>query len=263
METVLITNDDGITAPGIRELVRAFSTKYKVIVSAPSVEQSGKGHSFTYREGLTFDKSDAYPGIEAYMIHGTPADCVKVALSHILDEMPDYVIAGVNGGENLGVATYYSGTAVAAREGAFWRLPSVAFSTSYQSLDYMAEYADMALLLFEEMKEQKLLRKASHNFYNVNFPGCSPEEVVGHKICRQSMAYYNDLYTIKKDKDGNTELFVDGGMREVEEDLEYDIAACRAGYVAITPISIDATESKTLSQLKSLETVRFNKGDAQ
>lgn len=263
METVLITNDDGITALGIRELVRAFATKYHVVVSAPTVEQSGKGHSFTYRTGLTYDMSDAYPGIEAYAVHGTPADCVKVAMSHILKEEPHYVVAGINCGENLGVATYYSGTAAAAREGAFWRLPSVAFSTSYQSCEHMADYADIALSLFEEMKKEKLLTRASHSFYNINFPRCKPSEIKGQKVCRQSMAYYNDQYTLKTDTNGKEELFVDGGMREVEEDLLYDIAACRAGFVAITPITIDATESSKLSTLTCLENVRLAKGDAQ
>ena len=267
MQTLLITNDDGIFAPGIAALVEAFSPCYNVVVAAPKVEQSGKGHSFTYQTGLTYKKSTLFKSTfgvdEAYEIDGTPADCVKLALSHILKELPDYVISGINCGENLGIASFYSGTAAAAREAAFWRLPAVAFSTNYDSCQHMVEYGATALSLFEQLKNSNQLEPASHSFLNINFPACQPSKALGVKVCRQSMAYYSDKYRVKKDTTGKEGLFVDGAMREIEEDLTFDIAACKAGYITVTPLSIDSTKSDSLASLKTVEQTLPVKGAAQ
>jgi len=266
VQRVLITNDDGIFAPGIAALVAAFSQHYAVVVAAPKIEQSGKGHSFTYKTGLTYTQSllfEEYGVSEAYEIDGTPADCVKLALSHILDELPDFVISGINCGENLGIASFYSGTAAAAREAAFWRLPAVAFSTDYQSCKYLAQYGDEALELFELLKENNQLQPASYSFMNINFPACSPQEAKGIKVCRQSMAYYSDNYRKEITPQGEEQLFVDGAMREIESDLSYDIAACKAGYITLTPLSIDSTKSDALASLTTLTQMRPIKGDAQ
>ena len=267
MQTVLITNDDGIFAPGIAALVDAFSEHYTVIVAAPKVEQSGKGHSFTYQTGLTFEEStlfeEQHPSVKAYEITGAPADCVKLALSHILATLPDFIISGINCGENLGIASFYSGTAAAAREGAFWRIPSLAFSTSYDSCIHMSGYAVEALAIFNHLLEHDQLQRATYSFYNINFPACKPSKAKGLKVCRQSLAYYCDKYRQEIDPTGKEHLFIDGAMREIEDDLLYDIAACRAGYITLTPLSIDSTKTDALASLTTLTTMRPIKGDTQ
>ncbi len=129
---VLIANDDGYDAIGLIALATVFAREYDVTVVAPLEEQSGKSHSFTYREGVTY-RSIEFPveGVTAYAVAGTPADCVKVAVGHILPKMPDYVISGINCGHNSGIAVFYSGTIAAAREGAFWSLPALGYSPSF------------------------------------------------------------------------------------------------------------------------------------
>lgn len=247
---VVITNDDGIHADGLLALVEIFSNEYEVTVVAPLVEQSGKGHSFTYKTGVTCQEV-TIDGVKAYAINGTPADCIKVAFSHILSELPDFVISGINFGENLGIANFYSGTVGAAREALFWHIPSIAFSTCYDREDDINNYAKEALRITQSLEEQNLLRKDLKHYYNVNFPTGTVSNAKGIKICRQSMAYYNDKYTVEE-IDGEEVLFVNGNVVEVEDSQEFDIAALRAGYITVTPLLIDATAYDVMDSLSFL-----------
>ncbi len=250
---ILLTNDDGYSAVGILSLARAFSKEYDVTIVAPKEEQSGKGHSFTYLEGITYrEVIDAkFP---TYWVDGTPSDCVKVAFSYLLDELPHYVLSGINSGENLGIASFYSGTVAAAREAAFWKVPALAFSLNYKTCDdYMEEYGEKALELFQKLEAEKLLEAPLRHFYNVNFPDAAPDEVLGVKVTEQSLAYYNDRYTVKIDVDGSEKLFVNGKMVDVERDEKFDIFASYRRYITISPLSIDTTRRDLLETLKFLE----------
>jgi len=258
---LLISNDDGIDAPGIIALAEIFVRDYRVTVVAPMVEQSGKSHAFTYREGVTFCKvSFPVEGIDAYAVDGTPADCVKVALGHILAEMPDYVISGINCGHNAGIAVFYSGTVAAAREGAFWRIPSAAFSTSFETrtLEEMQRYAEESLLIFNQLRESDLLLPRMNHFYSVNFPGVPAHECRGVRAAQQSLAYYSDHYVESSENDGMVSLTFNGEMIEIEDGENHDVPANMANFVTITPISIDSTAWDVMEKLKTIEIMSLN-----
>ncbi len=253
---VLLTNDDGISARGMEVLVNLFSADYEITVVAPKNEQSGKGHSFTYREGLTFEPSDIY-SVPSYAVNGTPADCVKVALSHILDELPDFVVSGINDGENIGIAGFYSGTVAAAREAAFWHIPAVALSVSYNSSEFVNEYGEVALDMVNDLEKRGELDSPKRHFININFPGCAPADARGVRVVKQSLAYYNDSYTVKVDDDGSEKLFVNGKMVGVENSLEFDVFANKEGFITVTPHNIDTTSVEKMAGLTFFETREF------
>lgn len=258
---LLIANDDGIDAVGIIALAQVFAREYRVTIVAPMEEQSGKSHAFTYREGVRF-KEASFPvdGVEAYAVEGTPADCVKVAVGHILPEMPDYVISGINRGHNAGIAVFYSGTIAAAREGAFWRLPAIAFSTDFESttLEMMLRYAEEALLIFNQLKENGHFRKRMNHFYSVNFPGVPVDECKGLKVAQQSLAYYNDHYVESNVGDNLISLTFTGEMVEIEDGTEHDVPANFDKYITLTPISIDSTAWDQMDKLKNLENMSLD-----
>ncbi len=253
---LLIANDDGIDAVGIIALAQVFSRDYRVTVVAPIEEQSGKSHAFTYREGVRFKAVD-FPveDVTAYAVEGTPADCVKVAVGHILPSMPDYVLSGINRGYNAGIAVFYSGTIAAAREAAFWRLPAVAFSTDFESrtLELMTRYAEESLLIFNKLRNDGHLKKRLDHFYSVNFPGVPVDECKGIKVAQQSLAYYNDHYIEADQEDGMVSLTFTGEMVEIEEGIEHDVPANVNNHITLTPISIDSTAWSEMEKLTDFE----------
>jgi 5'-nucleotidase len=248
-KTMLISNDDGFDAPGIETLISAFKEKYDIFVVAPETEQSGKSHSFTFGIPLRYKKIERADGVEMYSVSGAPADCVKVALAHLMTKKPDFVISGINAGENIGIATFYSGTCAAAREAGFWRIPAVAFSLHSFQDENISEYGTLALEIFEKLRENGFLDKAGKTIYNVNFPPLHINEIKGIKIVRQSMAYYKDTYVINENE---VRLRANqNGMAEVEPHEEiFDNAANLSGFATITPILLDATDEGGLTELK-------------
>ena len=252
-KTVLISNDDGYFSAGIESLISAFKENYDVFIVAPEAEQSGKSHSFTFRSSLTYKKIERNDEVPCFSVDGSPADCVKVALAHLMPKSPDFVISGINSGENIGIAVFYSGTCAAAREAGFWRIPSVAFSLHYLQKKNIENYGKLALEIFEKLRANGFLDKVEKTIYNVNFPYLPFDEIKGIKIVRQSLAYYKDSYIVE---DGETSGKIhlkanDDGMAETETDGEtFDIAASFAGYATITPILLDTTDGETLENLR-------------
>ncbi|MGM0444016.1 MAG: 5'/3'-nucleotidase SurE [Fibrobacterota bacterium] len=250
LKKILLTNDDGYDSPGLRALCTALEEKYSVTVAAPMTEQSGKGHSFTYKQGISyeFDNSAESP---VYRVSGTPSDAVKLALANLLDERPDCVISGINDGVNLGIASFYSGTVGAAREAVFWRIPAVAFSADYRSSGDFDRLAAEAVTILETMDEKGMLVPRGNHLYNVNFPyGRLDRRKL--RFCRQSLAYYSDAYE-EVHENGRRKLFVKGKMVEIEESLVYDIPAFEAGYTTVTPMSIDSTCDRTMEKIKDIQ----------
>jgi len=251
--TMLISNDDGYFASGIETLICAFKEKYDVTVVAPETEQSGKSHSFTFSSPLNYRKIEREDGVPCFSVDGSPSDCVKVAFAHLLPQKPDFVISGINAGENIGIANFYSGTCAAAREAGFWRVPAVAFSLHSYQRENMAKYGNLSLEVFEKLRETGFLDKAGKTIYNVNFPHTPINEIKGMKIVRQSLAYYKDTYVIE---DGETSGKIrlranEDGMAEREADSDtFDIAANFAGYSTITPILLDGTDERVLEELR-------------
>ncbi|MGA2097624.1 MAG: 5'/3'-nucleotidase SurE [Candidatus Acidiferrum sp.] len=240
MKHVLLTNDDGIHAEGLRVLAAAFAGFADVSIVAPSTEQSGKAQSLTLRQPIVCNQF----GEREWAIDGTPADCVIVALHKLLTEKPDLVISGINHGANLGENAYYSGTVGAAREAALHHIPAVAMSlcskapkVSFEAAARVAREAAV-LILKEGLPDQVLL--------NVNVP--EPWSG-GVKFTRQSKKITRNQLHEGKDPRGRIYfwLYEQRIDRDVEPDTDY--AAIFDGTVSVTPLHLDATDTKSLNHL--------------
>jgi 5'-nucleotidase len=255
-QRILLTNDDGYGAAGIALLYQALAPHYDVTVVAPETEQSGIGHAFTFSGSLTCRPINAETGMNGYAVNGTPSDCVKIAVAHLLPKKPDAIIAGMNLGENSGTAGYYSGTVAAAREGAFWRIPSMAFSVCKEGFDFAGEYALMARQLFERIRDIHRHKAGANGaipvYYNVNFPGCPFSKSKGVKITRQSLAFFDDRYREERDASGQARYWIYGERKDLEQSELYDTRALENGYITVTPLDFDATAVAALSFLEGL-----------
>ena len=251
---ILLTNDDGVLSPVLHRSAAALALEHDVVVAAPAVDQSGKSHSFTHGAGklLTYstegaDESTPWP---QYRVDGTPSDCVKFAVSHLLkNNPPDLVIAGPNLGENAGVSAVYSGTVAAAREGALWGIPALAVSLSETSdahLEYALEWL-RALLLAPE------LLPAPGTLWNINFPPCAPGSVAGARFAPMSTVMFRDRY-----EETATEHKVTGyqllGHKPAEEFVPgTDDELLARGFITIAPLQITQADPAALKRLKPFE----------
>ncbi len=253
---VLLTNDDGYTAPGIHHIYTALKKEFCVTVVAPETEQSGIGHAFTYHKPLGMHEK-AFQDTTGYIVTGTPADCVKIALGHILPEKPDVVVSGINNGNNAGIAGYYSGTVAAAREGAFWQVPGIAFSLCEGGMEYASEYADIARTMLEKILfENKPSDNRYSIYYNVNFPSCALNKCTGLKVTRQSLSFWDDQYTPVQEKENDSITYqLHGERKDIEIDNEYDARAISNNFITITPLHIDATATERPQSLINIENI--------
>lgn len=261
--TVLLTNDDGFHADGIKILYAELIKKYDVIVVAPEHEKSGVGHAFTFNNPLHYVNNEDSKVYKGYIVSGTPADCVKFAVGHLLSKKPDIVVSGINNGENSGLSAFYSGTVAAAREGAFWNIPSFAFSVCAEAFNYAKEFSEIASSMID-----KILSSDKHTFpctyYNINFPACALSEVKGTKVTWQSLAFFDDHYKkieFKAHKTGEGYV-VYGEKKDIEESDAFDSRALLNKYITITPLTFDSTAHQTIPHLLKLENENFfSRGD--
>lgn len=256
-KTILLTNDDGYAASGIKTLFDTLKDEFNIVVVAPESEKSGVSHSFTYHNPLFYEKITGGFAEEMYSVSGSPADCVKFAVSHLLTSPPDLVVSGLNLGENSGVSSHYSGTVAAAREGAFWKIRSFAFSVSIEAIDYSCTYAEMIPKIIDEIL-RNTKETATTVFYNVNFPPCSPDAVKGTRITRQSMAFFDDKYreiAVSRNGTSNAGYMIYGEKKDLEHSDEYDSRALRSGWITITPMSFDSTAHDELEKMKLLDKI--------
>lgn len=251
---ILLTNDDGFAAPGIKLLFDHMKSECDITVVAPDAEQSGVGHAFTFSKPLHY-KQDEIKGMNGFRVNGTPSDCVKFAISFLLAQRPDAVVSGMNLGENSGLSAYYSGTVAAAREGSFWGIPSFAFSVCNESVKYASEYAAMALPIMKSLLKSvhdNECPRMKNTFFNVNFPICAPKDVRGTKITWQSNAYFDDRYE-KVEVETGTGYMIYGEKKDIERSDAFDSRALMEGFITITPLSFDATAHETIPFLQWLE----------
>src|SRR4029078_8126653 len=212
---ILITNDDGITAPGIRNLVEAVKDLGKVIVVAPDKRQSGMGHAITIGRQLRLPAVTEFKDIEAYQTSGTPVDCVKLAVDKILHRKPDLCLSGINHGSNHSINVIYSGTMSAAMEASIESIPSIGFSL----LDYSYE-ADFAPARHYVQKiVSSLLQKKldKHMLLNVNIPSIPMELMKGVKVCRQAYAKYEEDFKERKDPQGKKYYWLTGAFVNLDK----------------------------------------------
>jgi len=240
---ILITNDDGITAPGIRALVEAVKDLGRVVVVAPDKPQSGMGHAITIGNPLRLDKIDQFEGIESWQCSGTPVDCVKLARDKVLHTKPDICLSGINHGANHSINVIYSGTMSAAMEASIEGVPSMGFS----SLDYRFE-ADFTVA--KQVARELTIRMLGnampeHILLNVNVPICTPETFKGMKLCRQANAKWAEEFEHRKDPRGRDYYWMTGRFVNMDKGTGTDVEGLAAGYASVVPVRIDFTDVKT------------------
>jgi 5'-nucleotidase len=245
---ILITNDDGITAPGILNLVEAVKDLGKIIVVAPDKPQSGMGHAITIGQPLRLHKVNAFEGIEAYACTGTPVDCVKLAVDKVLHRKPDLCLSGVNHGANHSINVIYSGTMSAAVEAAIESIPSAGFSLLDYSID--ADFTGarkFARLLVEKMLSSKLDK---HTVLNVNIPAVPVELLKGFKICKQAYAKYEEDFIEREDPHGRRYYWLTGEFVNFDKGKDTDVWALANNYVSVVPVQFDLTNYVLKDQLQ-------------
>ena len=247
---ILLSNDDGIFAPGIEALSTALSRIGEVYVVAPDVERSAASHSLTLHNPLRVHNS-GFSGTAkaAFAVSGTPADCVKIALSQILNEAPDMVVAGINRGSNMCIDVFYSGTVAAAFEGAVAGIP--AYAVSISSFDPDADYetsARWALACIETLHKRK------HKIgliYNINIPDPAKTEIKGVRTTRLGHLTYGESYEKRHDPGGKPYYWITGNPEIMDFSSECDIVAVQEGYISITPIKTELTDFNEIKNLNS------------
>jgi 5'-nucleotidase len=248
---LLITNDDGVTAPGIAALVDAVKDLGKIVVIAPDKAQSGMGHAITIGNPLRMVRVNQFGDqVEAYACNGTPVDCVKLAVDKILHRKPDICLSGVNHGANHSINVIYSGTMSAALEAAIESIPSVGFSL----LDYSLEADFTGAKKYARMIVQEILSKRSidkHLCLNVNFPAVSVEELKGLKICRQAYAKYQEDFAERTDPTGKKYYWLTGEFVNFDKGRDTDVWALNHNYASVVPVQFDLTDYKLKEKLES------------
>jgi len=245
---ILITNDDGITAPGIKALVEAVKHLATVIVVAPDSPQSGMGHAITIGHPLRLNKVDMFEGVDSWQCSGTPADCVKLARDKILHGKPDICLSGINHGANHSINVIYSGTMSAAMEAAIEGVPSIGFSSLDYSFD--ADFtlaAQVARGLTIRMLENPM---PEHTLLNVNIPVVTNEAYKGLKICRQAYARWDEQFDHRVDPRGKDYYWMVGKFINMDKEPGTDVEALKEGYASIVPVKIDFTDFKMKSWLE-------------
>lgn len=238
---ILVTNDDGVTAPGIAALVDAVKDLGKVVVIAPDKAQSGMGHAITIGNPLRMVRVQQFgEKIEAYSCNGTPVDCVKLAVDKILRRKPDICISGVNHGANHSINVIYSGTMSAALEAAIESIPSVGFSL----LDYSLEADFSGAKKYARLIVQQILNTRSidrHLCLNVNFPAVSVNELKGLKVCRQAYAKYEEDFAERVDPNGKKYYWLTGEFVNFDRGRDTDVWALNHNYASVVPVQFDLT----------------------
>ncbi|RPD48926.1 MULTISPECIES: 5'/3'-nucleotidase SurE [Chitinophagaceae] len=245
---ILVTNDDGISAPGIRNLVEAVKDLGKVVVVAPDKPQSGMGHAITIGVPLRLHRVHVFDDIEAYQCTGTPVDCVKLAVDKVLRQKPDICISGINHGANHSINVIYSGTMSAAVEAAIESIPSIGFSL----LDYALEADFAGARKYARIIVQQLLQNIpdKHTVLNVNIPKGLPEEIKGVRICRQAYAKYEEDFIERLDPHGRKYYWLTGEFVNFDEGTDTDVWALANNYVSVVPVQFDLTHHALKQQLE-------------
>ena len=258
---LLISNDDGIFALGVRTLANTLAAAgYDLTVVCPDRERSATGHGLTLHQPIRADLVDSlfHPNVKAWSCSGTPSDCVKLALSAILPEKPNFVLAGINHGCNLGTDVLYSGTVSAAMEGTIEGIPSIAFSLADYTNKEFQTAADFACTLVEKLTGNPLPQAT---LLNVNVPPVTAAEIAGVAIARQGVRRYIEHFQKRLDPRGKSYYWLTGEVIEEMEQPEHpslpngiptDVQAIRDNYITITPLQYNLTDVSTIDFLSKV-----------
>jgi 5'-nucleotidase len=248
LPVILITNDDGIMAPGILNLVEAVKDLGKVVVVAPDKPQSGMGHAITIGLPLRLHPVTIFDGVEAWQCSGTPVDCVKLAVDKVLHRKPDICLSGINHGANHSINVIYSGTMSAAVEAAIESIPSAGFSLLDHSVD--ADFTGArkyARLVVQQMLSTKLDK---HTVLNVNIPAVPAELIKGVRICKQAYAKYEEDFVERSDPNGKKYFWLTGEFVNFDKGRDSDVWALEHNYVSVVPVQFDLTNYVLKSKLE-------------
>ncbi len=241
---ILLTNDDGIFAPGLSAIYKELVNIGDVIVVAPSDSRSGASHSVTFSRPMLCNKVNINDLFTGYSVQGSPADCVKLAVMELHKEPLDLVVSGINNGANAGVNVYYSGTVAAAMEGAFLRIPSVALSLSVEEpMDFEkgAKYCIRVL--------QNLLPIKKGEVVNINIPHLSKGKPKGIHVVPQSSNGFAESFLTQRNELGQTEFLLTG-MLHRDDNSPSDIRSLEEGFITVTALTPDMTHKRNTEQLK-------------
>lgn len=248
---ILIVNDDGINAEGIKAMARALALthEHEIFVVAPHTQQSGMAQALTMGVALKVKNETILPDdlpVKAYSVEGTPADCTKLALEILLKDI-DLVISGINDGTNLGTDVLYSGTVGAALEAYVHNIPSLAVSVGTKST---ISFDQIAQVIADNLNY--LCRTGKLFMYNINFPNKLKDDKVKFVFTKQGYRFYKNEFDIVNMPDGSVAYRMQGRAQDLNNDEQSDIVAFNKGYVSITPLCLERTDFVQLNQLKDL-----------
>jgi 5'-nucleotidase len=246
--SILVSNDDGIDAPGLAALVTELKKISAVTVVAPDKQRSAVGHAITMHYPLRVKKFSKDGRFFGHAVEGTPADCVKLAIRALMAEPPDLVVSGVNHGSNTAVNIIYSGTVSAATEGTLLDVPSIAVSlTTYEPADFRpaARFAKRLAL--------HVLRTGlpAGTLLNVNVPAVSASKIRGVKVTRQGNSRWDDTFDVRVDPNNRTYYWLTGKLDVQDTTDDTDVVAVRKNYISVTPIQYDLTDYRVLKSIRS------------
>jgi 5'-nucleotidase len=252
---ILLTNDDGIYAPGLAALQRELAGLGEVVVVAPATEQSGVGHSITYLTPLVvkevFQNERADGGGDehwGWAVKGSPADCVKIGLAEFCPRRPDLVVSGINAGLNAGINVLYSGTVAAAIEGAFYGITSIAVSLQYEQHFQFQKAACLARQVIEQILAAK---GPEPQLYNINIPTAALAGEPKLRIVPMNVARDSDRYERREDPFGRPYYWLSGGRAPRHAAHESDTSALAQGRIAVTPLDFNLTKQTALAEMRN------------
>lgn len=248
---ILVTNDDGITAPGIRALIEVMNTIGDVCVVAPDSPQSGMGHAITINDTLYCDTVKVHENEpqKEYRCSGTPADCVKLAVNELLLRKPDLCVSGINHGSNSSINVIYSGTMSAAVEAGTQGIPSIGFSLLDYSLNANFEPVKRYVKQVAEQCLKNGLPKGV--VLNVNFPKASSSELKGLKVCRQANAYWIENFDKRTNPLGRDYYWLTGEFVNEDKGEDTDEWALANNYVSVVPVQFDLTAHHAIQEINT------------
>ena len=240
---ILLSNDDGIYAPGLQALHDAVKDLGEVTVVAPASEQSAVGHAITLSDPIKARPIQRNGSFSGYAVGGTPADCVKLAVCALLPQKPDLIISGINLGPNTGISVIYSGTVSAATEGTVLGIPSMAISLA----SYLQPRWDVAARAARQLA-QHIARAGlpPDTLLNVNVPNLPADQIKGFAVTRMGRSRFVEKFDRRTDPQGNVYYWMDGDLELLGDVTDTDIDAVNHGYISLTPIWFDLTHREAL-----------------
>jgi 5'-nucleotidase len=245
---ILLTNDDGIYAPGLEALERELQRLGHVTVVAPATEQSGVGHSITFLSPLIC--KEVYQGERrrGWAVEGSPADCVKIGIFKFCPRRPDLVVSGMNGGLNAGINVLYSGTVAAAIEGAFFGITSVAVSLEF---DEQAQYEKAAAIAGRVVQQILAQKRPEPQLYNLNIPTAAIGQPTELRVVPMSIVRYGERFIERKDPKGRTYYWAASDPAPHPTGTETDLSALESGFVTLSPLQYDMTDRVAIKDMEN------------